>query len=116
MPSAQAVRLCPHAVFLPGLLHPSRIIGNEFSLLLPHSDVGNKVLDRLESANRLPEGLTLLRVFNRIFENSINDARTQSCHHDALVIEGRQHLVPAFVDLPHHIFVVHEHLVEENLT
>jgi len=56
-------------------------------------------------ADGFTKGLALVHILDGVLLNTIHHPEAESCHHQALVIEGRQQGVPGIVRLGKHLFI-----------
>jgi hypothetical protein len=68
-------------------LQPGRLGHDQVGLLLPHRDVGDVVLQRLELADLAAERLALGHVPQGVFQHAVQDADAERRQHDALVVQ-----------------------------
>ena len=80
-----------------------------------HLHLRDPVADRLELADLLAERLALRRVGDRLLDHGAEDPGAHRGDEDALVVQRREDVAPALVDLADHVGVRHVGVVELHL-
>ena len=73
-------------------------------------------MPHLETSDGLAKGRAILQLVEDLLDRAIDDSSTKRSNHDALVVEGLQHLVEAHPWLANNELISYEDVIQEYVT